>query len=387
MMRVTMLRTSLAWCLPVALAALTACSGNDDRQTNNRTNNTTNNNAGADAGADPEDTGVLPVDAGPTDSGPRDCTPNPFNCVENQVREAFTCVCLEECTGGLRWNAAQGRCEEPPMGQCSVDSDCNPNQACVNVPMNGIGECNGEATCRCIDECDAFQTLTQTGCPATADFGGGPEPVTCAWLGDPTLPEGLCLPQGTGGEQNDPCMNGQGCNRNQNFFCSTTMGPGRCTKLCDSTMDVLCETFGDYECLNLNNEDFPEIGFCVDPPAMDIGTTCTSSTTCSGEVCSTLLGGYCSATCGGGGLDLCAADSLCITFGAGAPPGEESICMLRCSSPDMTGDAECQTRSPNTICRALLPNPGDPALCAPPCTMGVGCAMGLTCDPGTGRCM
>lgn len=335
------------------------------------------------------DTGVVPPapDAGPVDSGPRDCSANPFRCAPMQSMDD-QCVCLEACEGGLRWNAASGLCEEPPRGECATAADCQVGQVCLDAPQNGgLQACNGEVTCRCFLECDPWVRFPQSGCPPSLDFGGGQTAVDCTWLGADDLPQALCLPQGNGGVQGAACTDPAQCNRQKNYFCAgrtTNQTTGACTRICDSTRpDTLCNELGDLTCVNFADPNLPNLGFCGEAPAPDIGVTCTSSTTCSHELCSQVLAGSCTQTCGGG-LSLCPPEAICISFTGGAPVGEEDICMSRCTSPDATGDVECAARNPATICRALLTM--GPALCAPPCTLGVGCAPGKTCDPASGRC-
>jgi hypothetical protein len=344
-----------------------------------------------DAGETPAaDSGVHPPpDAGVVDSGPRDCSANPFRCAPMQAMDA-SCVCLESCLGGLRWNAATGMCEAPPAGECAVNSDCDPGAVCLNVPANApFAPCLGEATCRCMVECDPWVRAPQSGCPPDLDFGNGRVPVACTWLGEAAdVPEALCLPAGSGGEHGAACADGTACNRNKNYFCAgrtANRTTGACAHLCDTgRSDEVCLGLGEeLRCVALGDEAAPQLGFCAQPPVADVGTTCTSSVSCMGGVCSTVLGGSCTQGCGG--LALCAADGLCISFTGGVPPGEEDICMQRCASPDAAGDQECAARNPNTICRALLTT--GPALCAPPCTVSIGCPTGRTCDPQSGRCM
>lgn len=140
---------------------------------------------------------------------------------------------------------------------------------------------------------------------------------------------------------------------------------------------------GDYTCVGLDNETYPDLGYCGVPPPTDLGTSCTTADTCDGDVCSSVLAFSCSLACGD--LALCGDEGLCVSFASGAPAGEEDICMARCSAADATGDAECAAKNPDTICRALID--GAPALCAPPCTRGIGCPTGRTCDANSGRCL
>ena len=340
-----------------------------------------------DAGAPAARLSALPDAGAPADAGARDCSLNPFRCAPMQAMDA-ACVCLDACVGGLRWNPSTAMCEQPPAGECAVNSDCNPGAVCVNSPTNApFAPCMGEASCRCFAECDPWVRAPMSGCPPDYDFGAGRVPVTCTWLGaDPEIPEALCLPEGTGGVQGTACTDTTPCARNKNLFCAgrTANDPvGVCARLCDTTRDeAICTELGDFRCVGLADEAIPELGFCAEPPALDIGATCTSSVTCQGELCSVVLAGSCTQPCGG--LSLCPPEALCISFTRGAPAGEEDICLRRCSGPDAAGDDECADRNPATICRALLTS--GPALCAPPCTVGVGCPTGRTCDPASGRC-
>ncbi len=376
-------RLGLIVCTPTLAVALAACGGGTTEPP-------------ADAGTTPPDSGeviepdsgvVVVPDAGPADTGPRDCSGNPFRCAPMQQMDA-ECICLESCEGDLRWNPATGMCEEPPRGECTTSSDCQTDQACLNAPQaGGLQPCNGEDTCRCFLECDPWVRFPQSGCPPSLDFGGGQTAVDCTWLGTADLPPALCLPQGTGGEQAAACTDPMQCNRQKNFFCAgrtTNETTGGCARICDSTKpDDVCTDLGTYTCVDFADPNLPGLGFCAEAPAMDIGTTCTSSTTCTGELCSQILAGSCSQAFGGG-LSLFPPEALFISFTAGAPVGEEDICMSRCSGADAMGDMECAARNPNTICRDLLTM--GPSLCAPPCTTGVGCAPPAMCDPVSGRC-
>ncbi|MCB9647392.1 MAG: hypothetical protein H6730_12455 [Deltaproteobacteria bacterium] len=306
----------------------------------------------ADTGVEePADTGVEEVDAGPVDTGvPRDCSANPFQCAPDQEMNA-DCVCLESCAGGLRWNPATSMCEEPPAGECGVNSDCNLGEVCLDVlSTGGLGECTGAASCRCFFECDPWVLQAQTGCPPDDDFGTGRVPVTCTWLG-PTAapPQGLCLPTGSGGEQGATCSDLVRCNANKNFACyGPQNGPGECARWCDTTRPpVVCEALGDYICFPLEQPDLPDKGLCFSTPADDIATTCTSSVTCQGNYCSQALGGTCTQPCGL--TRPCADDSVCVN-GVEA----EAVCTRLCSGPDAAGDAECAALHPSNHCRALL---------------------------------
>lgn len=371
--------------LVLAAGPLAGCSG-DDGPADTGTGPADTGAGPADTGADAPDAG--PADTGPVDTGPRDCSGNPFMCAENQSMDA-NCVCLESCEGGLRWNAATGMCEEPPAGQCNTAQDCAPGEACLNVPQNGgLEPCSGEATCRCLLECDPWVRFTQSGCPPAYDFGQGNVSVACTWLGtDDTLPDALCLPQGMGGEQGASCTADPQCNRQKNFVClgDTQTSPGNCTRFCDATLTAdLCATLDeDLECVPLGVPDLPELGACSFAPAYDVGTTCTSSTTCQGELCAQVLLGSCSQPCATG-QSLCEPGAICVGV-TGAPMGEEELCMQRCASPDATGDAECQMRNPVSVCRALL-GPMNPPICTPPCNLQFGCQPGTMCNPASGRC-
>ena len=328
------------------------------------------------------DMGEPEPDMGTPDMGPPDCSTNPNQCAPMQQLD-MQCRCLESCDGGLVWNPIAGICEEPPAGECNVDADCPTSDGvCLNLPMaGGIEPCMGEDTCTCFIECDPFVGLPMSGCsPGEA----------CTWLGNPpgVMAEAVCLPEGQGGQQADPCMANTDCNRNQNFFCTgaTMTSTGACARVCSSGSPGLCQSLGDFSCADLNDPNLPGIGLCrATPPLLtDIGNTCGMGPECQSGLCSTVLQNTCSAGCGG--VETCPGGSVCVGFtGANLPPGEESLCIAECPSADAAGDMFCNMRSPNLICRDILAN--GPPLCTPRCTV-IGCAdMAQTCDMASGRCM
>lgn len=386
-----MSRLAIGTSLAAAILLTFACSGGDDG------NGDDNIVIPRDAGL-PRDAGPA-RDAGPRDAGPPDCSTNPNRCAPMQVMDA-ACACLPECEGNLEWNMVLLMCEEPPAGECEVSNDCEQDEVCLNVNMQGqIEACNGEVSCRCLLSCNPWARVAQTGCPPTLDLGGGDEPVVCTWLGaSMDLPDALCLPEGQGGGYGEACtvmrdVNnnrvGDTCNRQQNFYCleDARMGAtGVCSRFCkaDEPEDI-CAEFGMQPCvqrgfLNLD----PQIGWCQNEPAPGLAMTCTSSVTCAGGICSSVLQNSCSQGCGG--FDQCAVGDFCIGFN-GVPMGEEQMCIKGCVSPDATGDAECSALNMALICRDVFNTGGQVNLCLPPCTL-IGCADPNTmCDPASGRCM
>lgn len=328
-----------------------------------------------------QDLGTTPPDLGMIDMGPPDCSTNPNQCAPMQQLDA-SCNCLPSCDDGLMWNPISGTCETPPAGECAVDSDCpGPDDACLDAPMmGGIGPCMGADSCQCFTSCDPYVRLPQSGCsPGEA----------CTWLGNPPdiMVEAICLPEGQGGLQGDSCMDNPDCSRNQNFFCTggTDTSTGACARLCNVNSSGLCESFGDFSCANLNDPNLPDLGLCRSTPPLitDLGNACTQGTECESGLCSQVLQNTCSAPCGG--VQACPGGSVCITFnGDMLPPGEGTICISECPTADAAGDAFCQARSPNLVCRDILAM--GPPLCMPGCTV-IGCGtMGQTCDQTTGRC-
>lgn len=380
----------------VAILLLPACSGNGDDGGDDIV-------APRDAGPfDTRDAGSTSRDGGTRDAGPLDCSTNPNNCVENQQINA-SCECLAACDNGFEWDQILQMCVPPPAGECEMDGDCGLDEACLNVPPNGgITACNGEDTCRCLLSCDAFVRFERSGCPQQLDFGNGSVDVSCTWVGAiDGFPDGLCLPlQAAADAYGEACtitvQNGQrvadSCDRNRNFTCLVdgrdgNNNTGLCTRFCDAARPAdLCETLGNQSCVGRGFTGLdPAIGYCQSPSAMDIATTCTSSVTCAGGICSSILGGTCTQGCGG--FDQCPTGDFCIGFNGTQPPEQPNMCIAGCVSPDATGDAECQAGAPNLVCRDVFGTNGEINLCLPPCTQVPCVAMGTTCDPASGRCM
>ncbi|MEO1228155.1 MAG: hypothetical protein AAFZ18_04550 [Myxococcota bacterium] len=341
----------------------------------------------APADAEVPDNGVLPADMGFADTGARDtgdvgfdCSTNPNGCVERQRLDA-ECRCLPECNDGFRWNPVTMACDPPPAGECAIDSDCaGSDSVCLNPAMGTqpFAPCAGEASCQCFTGCNPFVGETRTGCPAGQ---------ACAHLLTSGLSaDAICVPPGTGRTQGLECnLSLLSCNRNTNHFCigasMTSTVPGQCQRLCDTAEDDFCAEQGPgLACNPASIQDFPALGLCGNPPLPinDFGRGCATDDMCAG-ICSQILSG-CSASCRP--PNACPTGSECINF-TGAPPGESSICMVSCASPDAAGDAECQARNGTWVCRNLVTNLAP--LCSPPCTV-LGCAPPQMCNVQTGRC-
>lgn len=340
------------------------------------------------ADAEPVDTGF--IDMGFVDTGPRDCSDNPFMCAPMQLRDA-ECRCLEACQGTLVWNPVTMSCEAPCPGACCEDSDCpTTDDVCLNPPLVRQAvdtACADQSTCECFTGCDPFTSVTQSGCPAGLDGN----PLACVHLLDADVNQAaVCLDPTGGATQGEVCTNnvGRGCDGGQNFFCiglTETSTSGICQRLCDTDDVAFCATFGpDLVCNPVTVDGFDDLGICGPPPTpiADFGQTCADSTQCTG-ICSTILGG-CSENCRV--PRSCGEGSNCINFtGDGIPPGEESLCMVNCSSADDVGDAECRSRNVGWVCRDLVTNLSP--LCSPGCLV-IGCpAARPTCDPASGRCI
>lgn len=374
-----------------------ACSGGDDNGDDDINLPYDGGMVGRDGGED-----TTGRDGGFRDAGPADCASNPNGCVENQLRGP-ECQCLAMCEGGFEWNQVTQMCDPLPEGECAVDSDCLAQEACIDVPANGgLTACAGQATCRCLPTCDPWVRFQQSDCPPQVDFGAGAVDVACTWVGaSATLPEALCLPENMmRGGYGDVCMvttDAQGnrtsdsCDRNRNYVCLTdgrggVMNQGVCTRFCDEAQDPdLCETKGEEMCVGRGFADVdPTIGFCQNPPAADIATTCTSSITCSGGICSQILGGSCTQPCGG--FDQCDVGDFCISFNGVTPPEQDRMCVKGCATADAAGDTECRMPGhPTLVCRDVFAVGIN--LCLPPCTQVPCVAANTTCDPVSGRCM
>lgn len=382
-----MRRSSLAFALVFGLAS--ACGGSDTPADTGPAQDA------AAQDASPPDNGVPePLDMGTPDTGPEDtgavdmgfdCSMNPNMCAPMQLLDD-ECRCRPECEGDFRWNAVTMMCDPPPAGQCAVDMDCpSRDDVCLNPPQ-GAGQafapCMGEATCQCFTGCNPFVGPTRTGCPV----GMNGQPQACAHLLTSGLnADAVCVAPGMGRLQGQACNQLLSCNRNSNHFCigftQTSTRTGVCQRLCDRADDAFCEAQGTgLVCAPANVAGFPNLGLCGNPPtpATDFGTACTDNAQCTG-LCSQLLGG-CSANCRP--PNSCGTGSVCINFNAGAPPGEESLCMVECPTADAAGDMVCQMRNRNWICRDLT---GGTPLCSPPCNV-IGCPPMLMCNPMTGRC-
>ncbi|MEQ9500060.1 MAG: hypothetical protein RIT81_24510 [Deltaproteobacteria bacterium] len=374
-----------------------ACSGGDDGDDGDVTLPRDGGMVARDGG---ENTGIR--DAGPPrDAGPRDCTSNPNGCAMNEL-VGDNCECLAQCEMGFMWNQVEQRCDPMAQGECAMDSDCGAENACLDLAMGNIAPCTGAATCRCLPTCDPWVRFQQSGCPTMFDFGQGDVPVWCTWTrGSQTLPEALCLPYDMNDNDyaeacvvtTDPMTGNRtsdSCDFNRNLTClidgrDGNTNAGVCSRFCDSAQSPdHCEDLGPQRCVPYGFTGIdPAIGICQNAAVMDLGTTCTSSVTCAGGICSPILGNACTQGCGG--FEQCAAGDTCINFGNTTPPEQARMCVKGCTTADTAGDAECQMLHPTNVCRDIFGT--GTTLCIPPCTQ-IGCiAAGTTCDVASGRCM
>ncbi len=347
---------------------------------------------------------------------PPGCEDNPNGCVEHQLL-AGDCSCIAACETGYAWNGtACDLIETPdsgseldsgvPPGQdtgvdtgvvdtgtndtgvvdtgtpdtgvpaCTANPDCpGPSPVCLNP--NTLDFCNGSAGCVCAQSCDPYSstnTCTQQ---------------VCTWLGPSTTALlGLCLNDQGGGTQGQSCntqydaqgnVTSDSCNRTRNSICwgaSPASPVGVCTTICGTSNTAFCPSLGNYTCDDLGT---PANGYgvCLQPPPnfTDIGNSCTTPSTCQGNLCSQTLAGSCSAMCSG--LANCPANSYCLNL-----PQEGLSCAEGCTHNGTTGDdAFCQGRNANTVCENLG-STTPIGVCIPACMDSTQCGTGMTCTNG-----
>jgi hypothetical protein len=271
-------------------------------------------------------------------------------------------------------DATTGTDAGPPG--CHADTDC-PGGVCLDLASTTGLACQAGETCQCFQSCDPWGTTS--GCAPASECYWWDRPST-GGVSSTMLSHGICLNHMGGGTQAQSCTamfdpNGNTtsdtCDGLSNFLCigaapATPMGT--CGRLCEIGNDTICGT-GGYACHDAFG--LAPLGLCTLAQSFnDIGTSCTSGGTCMSGVCSTDLGGVCSAHCAG--LTDCPANSGCIIG-----PNDGNVCAKSCSV-----DTDCHP--PGTVCTDLG-SPGSPAMfCIPGCTTS-GCTTG-TCNMMTGHC-
>ncbi len=267
-----------------------------------------------------------------------------------------------------------------PPGDCTMDSDCAGlfnNPVCLEPQT--LTNCASPMGCVCVEGCDPYVPQAMSGCTVAGEV--------CTWLGAGNLPQAICLMDGGGGLQGQGCNADfsqnpptNTCNRFQNAFClgASMENPiGTCSQICNPNNDTLCPSLGNYTC---NDLDDPAAGFglCLEPIPnfTDVGNSCQVATDCQGGLCSQVLAGSCSATCGG--LASCPANSVCLNL-----PMEGPSCTGLCNA-----DPDCANRNPNTICENIAAAGEAPLnVCIPRCTQDAECGgPPATCNTMTGRC-